>query len=75
MIDTQLKRDGRSHGIQICDLIDVLGIGTREFLARSKQQEFAILEHYIRLHPDRFIEPETKKYGDKCVLYEWRRLR
>ena len=47
----------------------------REFRTHRKTQEMAILEHYIRLHPERFIEPETKKYGDKCVLYEWRRLR
>jgi hypothetical protein len=56
-------------------LFIILGVGLREIGTYKKTQEMAILEHYIRLHPDRFIEPETKKYGDKCVFYEWRRLR
>jgi hypothetical protein len=53
----------------------VSGAYTRDLLSRKKTEEMAILEHYIRLHPERFIEPETKKYGDKCVFFEWRRAR
>jgi hypothetical protein len=44
-------------------------------MTKQKTEEMAILEHYIRLHPDRFPEPETKKYGDKCVFFDWRRNR
>ena len=37
---------------------------------RIAEKEAAAM-HYIMLHPDRFPEPEMKKFGDKCVLLPW----
>lgn len=48
-----------------------IGYYTREFLAkRAADREMAAM-HYIMLHPDRFPEPQAKKFGEKEVFLPW----
>ena len=35
------------------------------------QDEHRVIKHYIMTHPDKFIEPERIKYGDKRVFLAW----
>ena len=36
-----------------------------------EQDEDRVIKHYIMTHPDKFIEPERIKYGDKRVFLDW----
>ena len=35
------------------------------------QEEDRVIKHYIMTHPEKFIEPERIKYGDKRVFLDW----
>ena len=35
------------------------------------QDEDRVIKHYIMTHPEKFIEPERIKYGDKRVFLDW----
>ncbi|TRY63418.1 hypothetical protein TCAL_14175, partial [Tigriopus californicus] len=39
-----------------------LGVQTREFNANRRQKRIQTTLHYVMLHPERFPEPERKKY-------------
>lgn len=43
----------------------------RDWKARRMQDEHRVIKHYIMTHPDKFIEPERIKYGDKRVFLAW----
>ena len=47
------------------------GVYFRNMVADKNAEEIAILKHYVMLHPERFPEPEKKKFGDKEVFLEW----
>ena len=47
----------------------------REMNAYKNAEQVAVIKHYIKTHPDKFIEPERKKFGDESVLLEWSPLR
>ncbi len=51
------------------------GVYAREWNGRKNASELAVLKHYIMTNPEKFPEPENKKYGDKEVLLPWLRLR
>ena len=38
---------------------------------RVALEEMAAAKHYIMLHPERFIEPEAMKLGDKRYFHGW----
>ena len=48
-----------------------IGRFIHERRASRMAEKEAVAKHYIMLHPDRFPEPEMKKWGDKCVLLPW----
>ena len=47
------------------------GCWWRNRLARKNADELAVIRHYMMLHPEKFPEPEKKKFGDKEVFLEW----
>merc|ERR1712142_1254204 len=49
-----------------------VGVWFNEYRAKRDAEMMAVAKHYIMLHPDRFPEPEMKKFGDKCVFIPWR---
>lgn len=61
--------------IQYTVLGGVIGLGAgrllREFFIKRGQEEMAVAKHYIMTHPEKFPEPEKKKYGDKSVVLNW----
>merc|ERR1719402_2183240 len=48
------------------------GVWFNQYRAKREAEMEAVAKHYIMLHPDRFPEPEMKKFGDKCVFMPWR---
>ena len=48
-----------------------LGVLFRERQAKKNADEEAVLRHYIMLHPEKFPEPELKKFGDRQVFLNW----
>ena len=52
-----------------------LGLGVGEaiwrYAERHRNNEMAMIKHYLMLHPERFPEPEQVKIGDKRVFYPW----
>lgn len=51
------------------------GVYIRDMFEKKTTLNMAICRHYIMLHPERFPEPEMKKFGDKEVFYTWRFIR
>ena len=49
----------------------VAGVYTRNYWMDKNAEEIAVCKHYLMLHPEKFPEPEKKKWGDKEVLLEW----
>ena len=47
------------------------GVKLRNTWSDKNAEEIAVLKHYVMLHPEKFPEPEAKKYGDKEVFLEW----
>ena len=47
----------------------------RDQLGKKRAQEIAAVKHYIKTHPEHFIEAEKKKFGDSCVFYAWNPIR
>ena len=47
------------------------GVWWRNRLARKNADDMAVIKHYLMLHPEKFPEPERKKFGDKEVFLEW----
>ena len=49
----------------------VAGVWLRDRLSKKNATEIAVLKHYMMLHPEKFPEPEKKKFGDREVFLEW----
>merc|ERR1711994_558875 len=49
-----------------------MGWKYNEHRSRRQAELEAVTKHYIMLHPDRFPEPEMKKFGDKEVFTPWK---
>ena len=49
----------------------LLGCWFRNRLAQKNANELAVIKHYLMLHPEKFPEPEKKKFGDRDVFLEW----
>ena len=47
------------------------GVAWRNRVSRKNANDVAAIKHYIMLHPEKFPEPEKKKFGDKEVFLEW----
>merc|ERR1711976_960469 len=47
----------------------------RQWRSKLDREDIATMQHYIMSHPERFIEPERKKYGEACVLLPWACIR
>ena len=47
------------------------GHKVRDMNARKNAEEVAVIKHFIKTHPDKFIEPERKRFGDESVLLGW----
>jgi len=47
------------------------GVQARDMFKDKNAEEIAVLKHYVMLHPEKFPEPEPKKFGDKEVFLEW----
>ena len=47
------------------------GVQFRNMWSDKNAEEIAVLKHYVMLHPEKFPEPEQKKFGDKEVFLEW----
>ncbi len=45
--------------------------GLRKIAIHRGIENDALTRHYIMLHPEKFPEPEMKKFGDKEVMWEW----
>jgi hypothetical protein len=70
----QLKRPW-SAAAPITPLLAALGffgaIKLREFRIKANNDDARVLKHYIMTHPEKFLEPERKKFGDACVVIPW----
>ena len=49
----------------------LLGCWLRNHFAKKNANELAVIKHYLMLHPEKFPEPEKKKFGDRDVFLEW----
>jgi len=49
----------------------LLGVWFRNRLSQKNGTEIQVLKHYMMLHPEKFPEPEKKKFGDREVFLEW----
>jgi hypothetical protein len=49
----------------------LFGCWLRNRLATKNANEIAAVKHYLMLHPEKFPEPEKKKFGEKEVFLEW----
>ena len=47
------------------------GVAFRNRLEQKNVNDLAAIKHYLMLHPEKFPEPEKKKFGDKEVFLEW----
>ena len=47
----------------------------RKWQIHQAREEDALTRHYIMLHPEKFPEPEMKKFGDKEVMWEYTPVR
>ena len=47
------------------------GIKFREFKANRHGEMMAMTKHYIMTNPEKFPEPERKKFGDRLVVLPW----
>jgi len=47
------------------------GVAFRNRLERKNATDLAAIKHYLMLHPEKFPEPEKKKFGDKEIFLEW----
>jgi hypothetical protein len=73
-----MKRPLKSNllGYAFCGSLGLIfGEQVRKYGIKRKQEEVAIVKHYIMLHPEKFPEPEKMKFGDKRVFYPWSPLR
>lgn len=48
------------------------GIKFRDVVSQRRADSLAVCKHYIMLHPEKFPEPERKKFGDREVFLSWR---
>ena len=49
----------------------LFGCWFRNHLAEKNANEIAVIKHYLMLHPEKFPEPEKKKFGDREVFLDW----
>lgn len=79
IVNNLLQRKPVKAGIQWTILGGLIGawVGVlgRDYNAERRQKRIQTTLHYVMLHPDRFPQPERKKYGDKNVLYDWHPVR
>jgi hypothetical protein len=47
------------------------GVWWRNRISQKNANDVATIKHYLMLHPEKFPEPEKKKFGDKEVFLEW----
>ena len=47
------------------------GVWFRNRLSQRNANEIAAIKHYVMLHPEKFPEPELKKFGDKEIFLDW----
>ncbi len=43
----------------------------REWRSKRAQEDIRVMKHYIMTNPEKFIQPERKKFGDKEVFLDW----
>ncbi len=63
--------------LTILGLVGGFGLGwfIRDYRSKNAAKEMAVFKHYIMTHPDKFPEPERKKFGDRVVFMPWRQSR
>ncbi len=63
-------------GLPVTAAMTVLGVMVgrwgRNYRAERHAEELAVIKHYIMTHPEKFPEPERKKFGDRVVFLPWR---
>ena len=57
--------DGQCHSVVNVHL------GNADSVRSVPQNEVRVAKHYIMTHPDKFIQPERIKYGDRRVFLNW----
>jgi len=48
------------------------GLWLRQWRVEKNAKETAVMKHYITMHPEKFPEPERKKFGDPVVFNPWK---